>query len=151
MKTSIHRAGILRLETAMMAFFGLAILCLLIVYIIDPTIYVQTLSLSPSTTDRYPVVINLFIAGIFALIGLLIFGIIRHWRWVFWVMLIAFSASIIQIPVTLLQVTGVMPDVYPRWYSLFRLAIAFVEVGIAIWMIQIYRQRGVWGRGKRGK
>jgi hypothetical protein len=82
----------------------------------------------------------LFLVGIIACIVLLIPGVVRHWRWVFWLMLVAFGGSVLQIPVTLLQVADVLPNADPLWYSLFRMGVAMVEIGIAVWMIQIYRR-----------
>ncbi len=64
-------------------------------------------------------------------------------------MLVAFGGSVLQIPVTLLQVAGVLPNADPLWYSLFRMGVAMVEIGIAVWMIQIYRHEGVWAMGKK--
>jgi len=31
------------------------------------------------------------------------------------------------------------------------MGVAIVEVGIAVWMVQIYRQHGVWAMGKKQK
>ncbi len=82
-------------------------------------------------------------------ITVLIIGVLRHWRWLFWLLLVANSFSILQVPATILQLTGVMPDPYPAWYSLYRMGIALIQVGIAIWMIRIYYQYGVWGMGRK--
>ena len=92
---------------------------------------------------------TLFLVGILAVIALLILGVVRHWRWVFWLMLVAFASSAFQIPVTILQMTGVLPTADPLWYGLFRMGIAMVEIAIAVWMIHIYRYTGIWARGKK--
>jgi hypothetical protein len=149
MKILTQQSTVVRLEAAIMIFFVLAVLCLLVVYIVDPSIYVQTLLLHPSATDRHPLIATLFMVAILAFITLLSIGVMRRWRWLFWLLLIAFAASIIQIPVTLLQIAGVLPAEYPLWYTLFRLFIAFVELCLAMWMVQIYRREGVWGLGRR--
>src|SRR5215469_2355823 len=128
----------MRLEMAVIAFFIFAALSLLVVYVADPAIYAHSLALASSPADRYPVPVTLFLVGILAIIALLILGVMHHWRWVFWLMLVAFASSALQIPVTLLQVAGVLPSADPLWYSLFRLSVAIVEVGIAVWMIRIY-------------
>jgi hypothetical protein len=98
-----HFIGV-HLERAVIAFFILAALSLLVVYLADPAIYAQSLSLTSSPADRYPVPVTLFLVGILVLITLLILGVVRHWRWVFWLMLVAFAGSALQIPVTLLQI-----------------------------------------------
>jgi len=149
MKTSTHHSRGVRLERAMIAFFILATTSLLVVYIAAPAIYAQSLALTSSPADRYPVPVTLFLVGILAVVSLLILGVVRHWRWVFWLMLLAFASSALQIPATLLQITHVLPSTGPLWYSLFRMGVALVEVGIAIWMVQIYRREGVWALGKK--
>ena len=138
-----------RLERILIAFFLVAVLFLLLVYVAAPSIYTQTLSLHSSPTDRYPLPVTLFLVAILVFIAILIVGVVRHWRWLFWLLLVAFGFSIFQIPVTILQLTGVIPDPFPVWYSLCRMGVAIIEVVIAVWMVQIYRHYGVWAMGKK--
>jgi hypothetical protein len=133
----------------MIAFFILAATSLLVVYVASPSIYAQSLSLTSSPADRYPVPVTLFLVGILLLITLLILGVIHHWRWVFWLMLIAFAGSALQIPVTLLQIAEVLPSSDPLWYNLFRMGSAMVELALAVWMISTYRHAGVWAKGAK--
>jgi hypothetical protein len=137
------------LEVGMIAFFILAALSLLVVYLADPAMYTQSLSLTSSPAERYPVLVTLFLVGVFAVIALLILGVVRHWRWLFWLILIAFASSIIQIPVEGLQLLGVFPNPYPVWYCLFRGGVGLIELGLAFWMIQTYRHQGVWAMGRK--
>jgi len=59
--------------------------------------------------------------------------------------------SILEVPATILQLYGVIPDPYPVWYSLYRMGIALIQVAIAIWMIRIFYHYGVWGMGGKSK
>ena len=138
-----------RLSAAIIAFFVLAGLSALVVYIVDPTIYANVLMLKSNTADRYPLPATLFLFAILIFITVLIVGVLRHWRWLFWLLLLANSFSILEVPATILQLNGVIPNPYPTWYSLYRLSIAVIQVGIAIWMIRILYQYGVWGMGKK--
>ena len=140
-----------RLERILITFFLLAVLFLIVVYIAAPSIYSNTLLLAPSPTDRYPLPVTLFLVGILIFIAILIFGVVHHWRWLFWLLLIAFGFSILEIPATILQLTGLIPNSFPLWYSLSRMGVALIEVGIAAWMLRIYRQYGVWALGKQKK
>ncbi len=140
-----------RLERILITFFLLAVLFLIVVYIAAPSIYSNTLLLAPSSTDRYPLPVTLFLVGILIFIAILIVGVVHHWRWLFWLLLIAFGFSILEIPATILQLTGLIPNSFPLWYSLSRMGVALIEVGIAVWMLRIYRQYGVWGLGKQKK
>ena len=149
MKTPTYSSVRVSLEMGMIAFFILAALSLILVYLADPSIYAQSLSLTSSPADRYPIAVTLFLVGVLAVIALLILGVVRHWRWTFWLMLSAFSASVLQFPAELLQISGVLPMTSPLWYSLFRLAVALLELGLAVWMIQVYRHKGIWAMGRK--
>jgi hypothetical protein len=109
MKRPPYSSNRVSLEMGMIAFFVLAATSLLVVYLADPSIYAQSLSLTSSPADRYPVPVTLFLVGVLVLITLLIFGVVRKFRWLFWLILVAFTASAIQIPVEGLQLLGVFP------------------------------------------
>ena len=148
----LYQKGIARrLETVIIAFFVLAVLFALAVYLVDPSIYTKTLLLEPSPADRYPFPATLFLVCLVVFIAILSVGVVRHWRWLFWLLLVAFGFSVLQVPATILQLTGILPDPAPVWYSLLRMGIAIIEIGIAVWMLQIYRQYGVWAMGKKKK
>lgn len=149
MSAEENKTLVRRLERTLIAFFLLATLFLLMVYFAAPTIYTNTLLLAPSPTDRYPLSATLFLVGILVFIATLIVGVVHHWRWVFWLLLVAFSFMILEIPATVLQLTGVLPSLFPTWYSLCRMGIAMVAVVIAVWMIRIYRHHGAWAMGKK--
>jgi hypothetical protein len=144
-----QKLTIMRLETVLIAFFVLAALSVLVVYFADPTVYTKVLMLEPTTADRYSLPATLFLVALLIFITVLIYGVLRHWRWLFWLLLLANSFSILEVPATILQLTGVIPDPYPVWYSLYRMGVALVQVAIAIWMIRIYYQYGVWGMGRK--
>lgn len=147
--TALHRGThALRLQIVLITFLCLATLSLCIMYIADPSLYTQSFALVSSPLDRYPLPVTLFLIGVVIFIALLIFGVLRRWRWLFWLMLIAFSCSLLQIPAILLQIAHILPGSDPLWYSLLRIAVALVEAGIAVWMIQIYRYEGTWAIGK---
>jgi hypothetical protein len=94
-----------RLSAVIIALFVLAAFSVLVVYLVDPSVYSKALMLEPATN--------------------------------------------LEVPATILQFGGVIPDPYPVWYSLYRMGIAVIQVGIAIWMVRIYFQYGVWGMGRR--
>lgn len=149
MNTLIYTPTARRLEVAIITFFTLTLLSLLVVYAIDPSIYLQTLKLTSSPGDPYPWPATLFLICLVIFISSMMIGVLRHWRWLFWLLLIAFSASILQFPAELLQISGVLPMTAPLWYSLFRLIVAAFEVGLAVWMIRVYRLKGVWAMGRK--
>lgn len=137
----------LRLKTVLAAFFVFVVLFAVTVYIADPSIYAKTLPLQPTPTGQ--ALMTLFLVAIVGFVAVLCLGVVRHWRWVFWLVLVAFGASILEIPATILQLVGVVPNLFPVWYSLVRMGVAMIQVAMAVWMLQIYRRYGVWAMGKR--
>ncbi|HLL80489.1 MAG TPA: hypothetical protein VKT25_13370 [Ktedonobacteraceae bacterium] len=138
-----------RLEWTLTAFFLLAALFLIVVYVAAPSIYTSTLLLNSSPADRYPLAATLFMVAILVFITILLIGIQQHWRWLFWLLLIAFGAMILEIPATILQLNGFLPNPYPTWYSLCRMGVSILAILIAVWMFSIYRRYGVWAQGKK--
>jgi hypothetical protein len=149
MNNAHQKQTIQRLSAVLIAFFVLAVLSVLVVYFADPSVYTKALMLESTTADRYPLAAKLFLVALLIFITAVIIGVIHHWRWLFWLLLLANSFSILEVPATILQLTGVIPDPYPVWYSLYRMGIALIQVGIAVWMLRIYFQYGVWGMGKK--
>jgi hypothetical protein len=140
-----------RLQRTLLAFFLLAVLFLVVVYVAAPSIYTNTLLLLPSLTGRSPAAAPLLLVGIGGFLAFVMIGVLRRWRWVFWLVLVAFGGMILDIPATLLQLTGILPGLFPLWYSLCRMGASLVAVGIAVWMLLIYRHHGVWARGRQAK
>jgi hypothetical protein len=149
LNNSRQKRIIFRLETVLSAFFVVAAFSIIIVYLVDPSIYTKALVLQPTSSNRYQLPATLFLVAILTLIAVLIYGILHHWRWLFWLLLLANGFSILQVPATILQFSGVISDPYPVWYSLYRMGIALIQVGIAIWMIRVYFRYGVWGMGRK--
>src|SRR6266699_1088381 len=140
-----------RLQLTLLAFFLLAVLFLVVVYVAAPSIYTNTLSLMPSPTGRYPAATTLLLAGVGVFLSIVMIGVLRRWRWVFWLVLVATGSMILDLPVTLLQMTGILPALFPLWYSLCRMGASMIAVGIFVWMLQIYRRHGVWAMGRQAK
>ena len=149
MRNAHQKATIQPLEKILITFFVLVALSLVIVYSIEPSVYMEMLNLQPSLAGRYSLAVTVFIVAILGLIAFVITGVLRHWRWLFWLLLLAFGAAVLDIPTTILQLTGVVPTTFPLWYSLFRMGIACIQVVIAVWMVRIYRRDGVWAMGKK--
>jgi len=138
------------LQLALIAFFVLAVGFLLIVYLISPQIYTQVLLVHAAAGER-PAAITLFLFAILLFVALLVVGVLRRWRWVFWGVLVAFVAQIIAIPVDVLQLAGVLPLDFPVWYEMVRLMVSILQLAIGIWMIWLYRRYATWAMGSTGR
>ena len=49
-----------------------------------------------------------FLGALSAFLVLLGIGILRCWRWMFWLMLVAFLAGVLRVPAAVLQIVGVL-------------------------------------------
>jgi hypothetical protein len=138
-----------RLQAGVIAFFGVVALSLVVIYALQPEIYVQALGGRAMATDRHPLTATLFCAAILAFIAVIILGVLRRWRWLYWLLIVAFVASALQVPAGALELTGVLPDPFPTWYTIYRSVIAVGEVALGIWMLLAWRRWGVWAAGRR--
>jgi hypothetical protein len=86
-----------------------------------------------------------FLAALLSFIALLGVGVIRRWRWMFWLILVAFLAGVLRVPVAILQLTGVLAAPGPSWYVVFQGLLGVVQFAIGLVMVAGYRRAGVWG------
>jgi hypothetical protein len=78
-------------------------------------------------------------------IGLLTVGVLRRWRWTFWLILVAFLAGVLRVPVAILQLAGVLHASTPGWYVLFQGLIGLAQLAIGLAMLAGYRRADAWG------
>jgi hypothetical protein len=130
-----------RTQALVLGFFGVAVGSLLVILVAAPDIYDQALRL-PDDSMAAEVA---SLAALTALIGLLAVGVLRRWRWTFWLVLVAFLAGILRVPVAILQLTGVLAADVPAWYVAFQGGIGLAQVAIGLAMLAGYRRAGVWG------
>jgi hypothetical protein len=130
-----------RTQALVLGFFVVALGSLLMILVAAPDVYDQALRLP----DGSGVAEVGFLVVLTGFLGLLAFGVLRRWRWTFWLVLVAFLAGILRVPVTILQLTGVLAADVPTWYVLFQGVIGLAQVAIGLAMLTGYRRAGVWG------
>jgi hypothetical protein len=89
-----------------------------------------------------------FLAALSGFIGLMAIGVLRRWRWAFWLIMVAFLAGVLRVPVAGLQVTGVLDADGPTWYVLLQGLLGVVQFVIGLTMVAVYRRDGIWGRAR---
>ena len=125
-----------------MGFLAFALISLVSILVIEPEIYDSTLNLGPGSH----LIPNLaFLIAISALVAFLGVGVLRRWRWTFWLVLVAFLGGIFRLIASVLQLMAVLPATGPDWYMELQGAIGIVQFVIALEMIAGYRKGGVWG------
>jgi hypothetical protein len=72
-------------------------------------------------------------------------GVIRGWRWTFWLILIVFLVGIVRVPAAALQLAGIVPRQGPVWDAVFQAVVGLIQFVIALAMLAGYRKAGVWG------
>jgi hypothetical protein len=80
-----------------------------------------------------------------ALFAVLSTGIIRGWRWTFWLILIVFLVDIVRVPAAVLQLAGSVPRQGPAWEAALQAVLYLIQFVIALAMLVGYRKAGVWG------
>ena len=80
-----------------------------------------------------------------ALFAVLAIGVIRGWRWTFWLILVVFLAGIVRVPVSALQLAGIVSTQSPAWYVVLQATVGSIQFVIALAMLAGYRKTGVWG------
>jgi hypothetical protein len=130
-----------RTQALVLGFFVVALASLVVILVAAPEVYDQALRLREGSAAMEVA----FLAVLTAFIGLLTVGVLRRWRWIFWLVLVAFFAGILRVPVAVLQLTGGLAADVPAWYVIFQGIIGLVQVAIGLAMLAGYRRSGVWG------
>jgi hypothetical protein len=119
----------------------LAWVSLLVILVAAPEVYDQALRLP----DDGRVAEIAFLAALSGFIALLAVGVVRRWRWTFWLILVAFLFGVLRVPVAVLQLTGMLIASAPTWYLLFQGLLGLVQFSIGLVMVVGYRRSSVWG------
>ena len=85
------------------------------------------------------------VVALTVLLGGLSIGVVRGWRWLFWLILIAFLAGILRVPAAALELAGEIPRQGPVWYIVLTATVGMIQFVTALLMATGYRRRGVWG------
>lgn len=80
-----------------------------------------------------------------ALIAVLCTGVIRGWRWTFWLILVVFAAGLLRVPISALELAGSLPAQGPAWYVVLVAVVGASQFVVALVMLAGYRKGGIWG------
>ena len=128
-----------RVQAMVLGFLLTAWISLVVILVAAPEVYERRLRSLPGAQRVVEIV---FVVALTAFIVLLSIGVLRRWRWMFWLILIAFLFGVLRIPVAVLQISGQMRPDGPLWYVILQGVIGLVQVLIALAMILGYRRSG---------
>jgi hypothetical protein len=131
-----------RTQLLVIGFFVSVWIALVAILLLAPQVYAQTLR--QVAGDNRAIEASSLIA-LSALIALLAVGVFRHWRWTFWLVLVAFVFGALRLPASVLQLAGILPASGPSWYEALQGAIGVAQFLIALAMFAGYRKAGIWG------
>jgi hypothetical protein len=131
-----------RTPRLVLGFFLTVLGSLVAIRVAAPEVYDQALRLPPSW-PRWTA--TAFLLALAAFIAVLSVGVLRRWRWTFWLILLAFLAGVLRVPVAILQLGGVLSGSVPVWYVVFHGLIGVAQLAIGLAMLGGYRRSGVWG------
>ena len=129
-----------RTQTLVLAFFLVVVISVIAIRAAAPDVYDEAFRLPPG--DRR--LETIFLAALVAFIVLLAIGVLRRWRWMFWLIMVAFLAGVLRVPVVILQLKGLLAADVPTWYLLFQALLGVVQFAIGLAMVVGYRRAGVW-------
>jgi hypothetical protein len=128
-----------RTQALVLGFFVVVWVSLLAIFAVAPEVYYRAMKLSSAGAGL------LFLVGISAFIALLVVGVLRRWRWTFWLIAVAFLFGVLRIPASILALAGVLPAAGPTWYVVYQGLLGVVQFAIAVSMLVGYRRAGTWG------
>ena len=128
-----------RTQALVLGFFVLVWASLVVILIAAPEVYYRALKLPSVGADL------IFLIGISAFIALLGVGVLRRWRWTFWLITVAFLFGVLRIPASVLSLAGILPAGGPTWYVLYQALLGLMQFAIALLMLIGYRRAGTWG------
>jgi hypothetical protein len=131
-----------RTQRLVLWFFVLAWASLATILALSPSVRDLTLSKSPASGAA---VVPVFLIGLLGFLVALGTGVVRKWRWLFWLLLLAFGVGLIRMPLAVLQLTGSSPSEGPDWYLVLQGVSGLAQAGIALAMWIGYRRDGPWG------
>jgi hypothetical protein len=132
-----------RTQALVLGFVAASLAILVAILLIAPELYdteLRPLGIGGNQAIRLGFLVA--IGGLVAVVGI---ATVRRSRWAFWLILVAFAAGVLRVPVFALQLFGLIPLEIPLWYAGLQAAVGLAQVAIAVAMWRGYRRAGPWG------
>jgi hypothetical protein len=134
-----------RTKVSVLALFGGYWVIVAVLLVAAPAVYDRLLDqVVPLSGNPQPAETGTLLA-LTVLLTVLSIGVIRGWRWTFWLILIVFLFGIVRVLTSVLQLAGIMPHQDPAWYVVLQAVVGLLQFVIALGMLAGYRKAGIWG------
>lgn len=130
-----------RTQTLVLGFFLVVVATVVATRLAAPGVYRRALQL-PSGSSGPQLA---FLAALLGFVAVLAVGVVRRWRWSFWLIMVAFLAGALRVPAVGFQFLGFVRASVPAWYLVVQLAIGIAQFAVGLAMMAGYRREGVWG------
>jgi hypothetical protein len=124
-----------------LALYGVAVVAILVA---APGVYTSQLPRSLTHGGAARLAELGALLALTVLLAVLAAGVIRGWRWTFWVILIAFTFGILHALVSALQLAGIAPIQGPAWYVAFQGIVGLIQFVSALALLAGFRRAGIW-------
>jgi MFS family permease len=131
-----------RTQGLVLGFFAVAWIALVVMLAASAGVRDVTVHRMPGAGA--PAIIG-FVLALLAFLTVLAIGVLQRWRWIFWLILVAFAAGLVRVPVAVLQLSGRMVPEGPDWYVIVQGVVGVIQVAVAVAMFAGYRRSGPWG------
>ena len=131
-----------RSQALVLGFFAFVVAAVVAILAYDPSVYTRAMHPAPGQATAVEIA---FLVALIMLISFIALGVVRRWRWMFWLILIAFLAGFLRVPASTLELLRVIPNTEPSWYVVLQGVIGLVQFGIGLALLNGYRKEGVWG------
>ena len=131
-----------RSQGLVIGFFIVALISLGAILAFAPAVYANVLKV-PTDSGALEAA---FLSALAAFIAFLSIGVFRRWRWMFWLIVVAFLAGVLRVPASILELTGTLPTSLPGWYVIFQGVVGITQFAIGLALLRGFRRAGVWGR-----
>jgi hypothetical protein len=131
-----------RTQGLVLGFFVVAWVGLATILVLSQSVREVTLHRMPGSGT--PAVLG-FMTGLAGFLTVLGIGVVKRWRWLFWMLILAFAAGLVRVPVAFLQLSGRLSPEGPTWYVVLQGASGVAQGGIALAMLAGHRRAGPWG------
>ena len=132
-----------RTQALVLGFVAVSLAVLVAILLIAPELYdAQLRPFGFADNKAIRLAFLLAVGGLIVVLGL---GTVWRSRSAFWLILVAFAAGVLRVPVFGLQLVGLIPLDVPVWYASLQAAIGLAATSIAWAMWLGYRRGGPWG------